>query len=157
VAAEVGCVFTKVLIPWIEREVGPAAVAAILAAAGRSREYMMAEYNAIPLDLADDLVRLAMRLMKEPDEERWARRFAEFLMEWKSSRDERSWAGAYTKSFGSPRAIYAGHGVHGFVSFMHWESTWDGPGPPSVCDRLPVSALPAGPARTRGSATSAIP
>ena len=119
--AEVNCVFTKVLIPWLEREVGPDAVGEILAATGRSREFLMAEYNAIPLDVADGLVRLAMRLMHEPDEERWARRFAEFLMEWKPAREERSWAGAYTKSFGSPRAIYAGHTAAGFVSFLRWE------------------------------------
>jgi signal transduction histidine kinase len=122
VAAEVNCVFTKVLIPWIEREVGPDAVAAILQAAGRSREYLMAEYNVIPLHVADDLVRLAMRLMNEPDEERWARRFATFLMEWKPSRAERAWGGAYTKSFGSPRAIYAGHRPAAFVSFARLEA-----------------------------------
>jgi signal transduction histidine kinase len=121
VAVEVNCVFTKVLIPWVEREVGPDAVAAILTAAGRSREYLMAEYNAIPLDLADALVRLAMRLMNEPDEDRWARRFAEFLMEWKPSRAERAWGGAYTKSFGSPRAIYSGHSPAAFVSFARLE------------------------------------
>jgi signal transduction histidine kinase len=121
VVAEVNCVFTKVLIPWVEREVGPDAAGQILAAAGRSREFLMAEYNAISLDLADGLVRLAMRLMNEPDEERWARRFAEFLMEWKPSRVERSWAGAYTKSFGSPRAIYARHDVNAFVPFFRYE------------------------------------
>jgi signal transduction histidine kinase len=121
VAVEVNCVFTKVLIPWVEREVGPAAAGQILAAAGRSREYLMAEYNAISLDLADDLVRLAMRLMNERDEERWARRFAEFLMEWKPSRAERAWGGAYTKSFGSPRAIYAQHSPAAFVSFARLE------------------------------------
>jgi signal transduction histidine kinase len=121
VAAEVNCVFTKVLIPWVEREVGPAGGAAIVTAAGRSREYLMAEYNAIPLDLADDLVHLAMRLMQEPDEERWARRFAEFLMEWKPSRTERSWAGAYTKSFGSPRALYSSHHPTAFVTFASLE------------------------------------
>jgi two-component system NtrC family sensor kinase len=122
VAAEVNCVFTKVLIPWLEREVGPDAVAALLKAAGHSREYLMAEYNAIPLELADELVRLAMRLMNEPDEERWARRFATFLMEWKPSRAERAWGGAYTKSFGSPRAIYAGHQPAAFVSFARLEA-----------------------------------
>jgi signal transduction histidine kinase len=115
---DVNCVFTKVLIPWVEREVGSDGVAAILNAAGRSREYLMAEYNDLPFDLADRLARLAMRLMGEPDEERWARRFAEFLMEWKPSREERSWAGAYTKSFGSPRAIYAMHDVAGFLGIM---------------------------------------
>jgi signal transduction histidine kinase len=118
---QVNCVFTKVLIPWVEREVGPEAAVAILKAAGRSREYLMAEYNDLPLDLADRLVRLAMRLMNEPDEERWARRFATFFMEWKPSRTERSWAGAYTKSFGSPRAIYSRHDLARFVSFLPCE------------------------------------
>jgi signal transduction histidine kinase len=120
-AAEVGCVFTKILIPWIEREVGPAGVAAILSTTGHSREYLIAEYNAIPVTLADDLVRLSMRLMHEPDEERWARRFGEFSMEWKPSRVERSWGGAYTKSFGSPRALYSRYDLVGFGEFAQSE------------------------------------
>src|SRR5262245_51826344 len=67
----------------------------------------MAEYNFIPLPLADQLIRLSMRLMVEPDEDRWARRFADDFMDWKPSREERGWAGAYTLSLGSPRAVYA--------------------------------------------------
>src|SRR5262245_66553397 len=67
----------------------------------------MAEYNFIPLPLADQLIRLSMRLMVEPDEDRWARRFADDFMDWKPSREERGWAGAYTMSLGSPRAVYA--------------------------------------------------
>src|SRR5262245_20297245 len=106
-AGEVGCIFTKALIPWVEREVGPEGVSAILKAARRSREYLIAEYNTIPLKLADELARLAMELMGEIDEDRWARRYAEDFMDWKPSRDERGWAGAYTMSLGSPRALYA--------------------------------------------------
>jgi signal transduction histidine kinase len=104
--AQLSCVFTKVLIPWVEREVGPAGVNAILEAAGRSREYLIAEYNRMPLELADRLVHLCMAMKAEHDEERWAERFAEFAMDWKPSREERAWGGAYTMSQGSPRAIY---------------------------------------------------
>jgi signal transduction histidine kinase len=106
VTSDVGCIFTKGLIPWVEREVGPDGVAAIVALSGRSREYLTAEYNTIPFSVADELVRLCMRLMNEPDEERWARRFAEDFMDWKPTRKERAWGGAYTMSLGSPRAIY---------------------------------------------------
>jgi signal transduction histidine kinase len=102
----VGCIFTKALIPFVEREVGPEGVAAILRVAGRPREWLIAEYNSIRLDVADDLVRLSMRLMGETDEERWARRYADDFMDWKPSRDERSWGGTYTMARGSPRAIY---------------------------------------------------
>jgi len=104
---EMNCIFTKGLIPFVEKEVGPEGVAAVLRAAGRPREYLIAEYNWIPFSVADDLVRLTQELMGEPDEERWARRFAEDFMDWKPSRDERGWAGAYTMSLGSPRAVYA--------------------------------------------------
>jgi two-component system NtrC family sensor kinase len=104
---EINCIITKGLIPFVEREVGPDGVAAILRLAGRPREYLMAEYNWIPFQVADDLVRLCQRMMDEPDEERWARRFGEDFMDWKPSREERGWAGAYTMSLGSPRAIYA--------------------------------------------------
>jgi two-component system NtrC family sensor kinase len=91
----------------VEREVGPAGVAALLRAAGRPREYLIAEYNSIPLAVADELARLSMRLMGEPDEDRWARRYAEDFMDWKPSREERSWGGAYTIGLGSPRAAFA--------------------------------------------------
>jgi len=102
----VGCIFTKALIPFVEREVGPEGVAAILRVAGRPREWLIAEYNSIPLALAGDLVRLSMRLMGETDEDRWARRYAEDFMDWKPSREERAWGGTYTMALGSPRAIY---------------------------------------------------
>ena len=68
------CIFTKVLIPFVEREVGPDGVTAILRTAGRSRDYLVADHNWLSLPLANELVRLAMELMGETDEERWARR-----------------------------------------------------------------------------------
>jgi two-component system NtrC family sensor kinase len=105
-AGDVNCIFTKALIPFLEREVGPEGVAALLRVAGRPRDYLTAEYNSIPLELADRLVRCAMALMGEPDEERWARRYGEDFMDWKPSREERAWAGAYTMSLGSPRAVF---------------------------------------------------
>lgn len=104
--SEVSCIFTKGLIPWVEREVGPEGVAAIVKTAGRSREYLIAEYNRIPLELADRLARQCMAMMNEPDEERWAERYSEAFMDWKPSRDERAWVGSYTMSLGSPRAVY---------------------------------------------------
>jgi len=108
---EINCIFTKGLIPFVERVVGPEGVAALLRTAGRPREYLIAEYNWMPFSVADDLVRLSQELMGEPDEDRWARRFAEDFMDWKPSHDERSWAGAYTMSLGSPRAVYAKTGL----------------------------------------------
>jgi signal transduction histidine kinase len=103
----VSCILTKGLIPYVEREVGPPGVAALVRTAGRSREYLMAEYNWLPFERADRLIRLSMELMGETDEDRWARRFADDFMDWKPSRDERGWAGSYTMSLGSPRALYA--------------------------------------------------
>ena len=49
---EVNCIVTKILIPYLERNVGPEAVAEVCRAAGRSREYLMADHNWISLDLA---------------------------------------------------------------------------------------------------------
>jgi signal transduction histidine kinase len=104
--ATMSCGFTKGLIPYVEREVGPEGVAALLRAAGRPRDYLMSEYNHLPIAVASDLVRLCQELMGEPDEERWTRRFTDDFMDWKPSRDERNWGGAYSMSLGSPRAIY---------------------------------------------------
>jgi signal transduction histidine kinase len=104
--AEVGCIVTKALIPYVERQVGPEGVAALIMRAGRPREWLMAEYNRLPLSVADDLVRLAMALMGETDEERWARRCGEDWMDWKPSREERGWGGSYSMSLGSPQAVY---------------------------------------------------
>src|SRR5262245_17343469 len=106
-AGEIYCLLTKGLIPYVEHAVGAEGVAALLRVAGRSREYLMAEYNSIPLPLADQFIRMVMELMGEPDEDSWARRFADDFMDWKPSREERSWMGAYTMSLGSPRALYA--------------------------------------------------
>lgn len=105
--AEVNCLITKVLVPFIEREVGPEGLAAILRAAGRPREWLMADHNWIPLSLADDLMHLGMALMHEPDERRWSRRYAEYLMDWKPSREERSYLGTWSMGIGDPRTLYA--------------------------------------------------
>jgi two-component system NtrC family sensor kinase len=67
----------------------------------------MAEFNWIPFPVADTMVRVCQEMMREPEEERWARRFTDDFMDWKPSREERGWQGAYTMSLGSPRAVYA--------------------------------------------------
>jgi signal transduction histidine kinase len=103
---ELKCIFTKGLIPFVEKEVGPEGVAAILRATGRSREWLVADHNWIPLSLADALVRLCMEMMGEADEDRWARRYGESFMDWKPSREERSYLGTYTMGIGHPRALY---------------------------------------------------
>lgn len=105
-AGEINCIFTKVLLPFVEKEVGPEGAAAIVRAAGHSREWLIADHNWLPLPLADRLAHLAMELMGETDERRWGRRFAECAMEWKPTHDERSYLGAYTMALGSPRAIF---------------------------------------------------
>jgi signal transduction histidine kinase len=104
--ARVNCIFTKVLIPFVEREVGPEGVAAILRTAGRSRDYLVADHNWLPLPLAEELVRLAMGLMGEPDEERWTRRYAEYLMEWRPSRADRHYIGTYSMALAEPRRYF---------------------------------------------------
>ncbi len=103
---EVNCLHTKVLIPFVEKEVGPEGVAALLRAAGRSREYLIADHNWISLALADQLVHLAMELMGEPGEERFARRMWEFGMDWRAAREERSYLGTYSMGIGDPRGIF---------------------------------------------------
>jgi signal transduction histidine kinase len=103
---EVNCIFTKALIPFVERTVGPAAAAAIVGEAGHPREWLVADHNWIPLALADRLVRLAMQLMGEDDEERWARRYGEYFMDWKPSREERSYLGTYSMGIGHPRRLF---------------------------------------------------
>jgi signal transduction histidine kinase len=104
---DINCIFTKVLIPFVERDVGEAGVKAILQAAGHSREYLIADHNWIPFPLADTLARLAMELMGETDEDQWGRRFGEYLMDWKPSHEERSYLGSYSMGLGSPRAIFS--------------------------------------------------
>ena len=105
---EVNCVFTKGLIPFVEKEVGPEAVATICRIAGRSRDYLMADHNWIPLAVAGEMVKACQALMHEPDEERWARRYGESFMDWKP-REERSYLGTYSMGIGSPaRRVRAG-------------------------------------------------
>jgi signal transduction histidine kinase len=103
---DMNCIFTKVLIPFVETEVGDTGVAAILREAGHTREYLIADHNWVPLALADRLVHLAMEMTGETDEDRWARRFGNFGMDWKPTHEERSYMGAYTMGMGSPQAIY---------------------------------------------------
>ena len=105
-AGEVNCILTKVLIPFVEREVGARGAAAICQAAGRSREWLMADHNWISLALANELMALGRELMGEPDEERWVRRFWDYGMDWKP-REERSYLGTYTMGIGDPRTVYA--------------------------------------------------
>ena len=102
---EVNCIFTKVLIPFLEREVGAGAVAEVCRAAGRSREYLMADHNWLPLELATRIIDLAHGLSGQPDKERWLRRVWEFGMDWKP-REERSYLGTYTMGIGDPRGDY---------------------------------------------------
>ena len=102
---EINCVFTKGLIPFVEKEVGPEGVAAICRVAGRSRDYLMADHNWIPVGVADEMVRVCQQLMNEPDEERWARRYGEYFMDWKP-REERSYLGTYSMGIGHPRGAY---------------------------------------------------
>jgi len=102
---EVNCIFTKGLIPFVEKEVGPEGVAAICRIAGRSRDYLMADHNWLPLAVASEMVKACQQLMHEPDEERWARRYGESFMDWKP-REERSYLGTYSMGIGNPRAAY---------------------------------------------------
>jgi len=102
---EVNCIYTKVLIPYLERNAGPHAAEAVCRAAGRSRDWLMADHNWISLDLANELMRLGRELMGEPDEERWARAFWEFGMDWKP-REERSYVGTWSMCIGDPRMAY---------------------------------------------------
>jgi signal transduction histidine kinase len=106
VPARINCIFTKVLIPFVEREVGPEGVAAILRTTGRSRDYLVADHNWLSLPVANELVRLAMELMGEVDEDRWARRYSEYLMEWRPSRADRHYMGTYSMALGEPQRYF---------------------------------------------------
>ncbi len=103
---EINCLFTKGLIPFLEKEVGREGAAALCRAAGRSREYLMADHNWLPLSLADELVGVSMELMGETEVERWARRFGEDMMDWKPSREYRHYLGTYSMGIGNPRELY---------------------------------------------------
>jgi signal transduction histidine kinase len=105
VPGEVNCIFTKGLIPFVEKTVGPEGVAVICRVAGRSRDYLMADHNWISLAVADEMVKVCQQLASEPDERRWARRYGESFMDWKP-REERSYLGTYSMGIGSPRAAY---------------------------------------------------
>src|SRR6185503_9825187 len=102
---EVNCIFTKGLIPFVEKEVGAEGAAAICRVAGRSRDYLRADHNWIPLSVANEIVRVAQGLLNEPDEERWARRFGESFMDWKP-REEWSYLRTYSIGIGHPHAAY---------------------------------------------------
>src|SRR6185295_5141333 len=91
---EINCIFTKGLIPFVEKESGVAGVAALCRAAGR------------PRSLANELVRVAMELTGETNVERWARRFADDFMDWKPSREYRHYLGTYSMGIGNPRELY---------------------------------------------------
>jgi signal transduction histidine kinase len=121
---EVNCLVTKVLVPFVEREVGPDGLAALLKTAGRSREWLMADHNWISLDLANELMRLGQALMGEPDEERWARAFWEFGMDWKP-REERSYLGTWSMGIGDPRTVYERAPIHYHQIHRHAALTVD--------------------------------
>jgi signal transduction histidine kinase len=104
---EINCLFSKGLIPFVEKECGPEGVATVCRAAGRPRDYLMADHNWLPLSVANEMVRVAMELMGETDVDRWARRFADDIMEWKPSREYRHYLGTYTMGIGNPRDLYA--------------------------------------------------
>jgi signal transduction histidine kinase len=105
VPGEINCVYIKVLIPFVEREVGPEAGATVCRAAGRSRDYLMADHNWIPVDLSNRLMRLGQELMGDPDDAHWLRRYTEFAMDWKP-REERSYLGTWSMGMGDPRPIF---------------------------------------------------
>jgi signal transduction histidine kinase len=107
---EVNCLFSKGLIPFVEKECGPEGVAALCRAAGRRRDYLMADHNWLRLSVANEMVRVAMELMGETDVDRWARRFADDIMEWKPSREYRHYTGTYTMGIGNPRDLYERYG-----------------------------------------------
>src|SRR5262249_7856985 len=102
---EANCIFTKRLIPFVEKEVGAEDLAAICHITGRSRAYLRSDQNWLPLGVAGEMVKACQQLMHEPNEERWARRYGESFMDWKP-REERSYLGTYSMGIGNPRAAY---------------------------------------------------
>ncbi len=107
--SDINCIFTKGLIPFVEKEAGPNGVAALCRTAGRSREYLMADHNWLPLPVANEMVRVAMELAGDTDPERWARRFGDDFMDWKPSREYRHYLGTYSMGMGDPRELFARH------------------------------------------------
>jgi len=107
VPGEINCLFTKGLIPFVEKEAGPEAVARLCRVAGRERDYLMADHNWLPLPVANELVRVAMSLTGDVDEEAWVARAAADMMAWKPSREYRHYLGTYTMGMGTPRDVYA--------------------------------------------------
>jgi two-component system, NtrC family, sensor kinase len=103
---EVNCLFTKALIPFVEKEAGAAGVATLCRAAGRPRDYLMADHNWLPLDVANDVVRLCMELTGDIDVDAWARRWTDDMMDWKPSREYRHYLGTYSMGVGSPRELF---------------------------------------------------
>src|SRR5262245_61910772 len=108
---EVNCLFTKGLIPFVEKEVGGAGVAAPCRAAGRPRDYLMADHNWLSLPVANEVVRVAMELTGDTDVDGWARRLTDDMMDWKPSREYRHFLGTYSMGVGSPRELYERVGV----------------------------------------------
>ncbi len=104
---EINCLFTKGLIPFVEKEAGTEAVAAVCRAAGRPRDYLMADHNWLSLAVADEVVRVAMALTGDTDVDRWARRMTDDMMDWKPSREYRHYLGTYSMGVGHPRDLYA--------------------------------------------------
>jgi len=107
VPGDINCLFSKGLIPFVEKEAGPEGVAAVCRAAGRSRDYLMADHNWLSLSHANEMVRVAMELTGDTDEERWARRFTDDMMDWKPSREYRHYLGTYSMGMGDPRELFA--------------------------------------------------
>jgi signal transduction histidine kinase len=105
--SDVNCIFTKILLPFVQREAGPEAVATLCRAAGRSRDYLMADHNWLPLAQVNALMDLGHELTARAgeDDEAWLRRLWDFSMDWKP-REERSYLGTYSMGIGDPRGIY---------------------------------------------------
>jgi signal transduction histidine kinase len=81
-------------------------VAALLRVSGKPRDWLIADHNWVALSSADELVRLAAKLMGATDFEAWVRRWFEYHMDWKPSHDERSYLGTYTMGLGNPRSLF---------------------------------------------------
>ncbi len=104
---EINCLFTKGLIPFVEKEAGPEAVARLCRVVGRERDYLMADHNWLPLPVASEMVRVAMSLTGDVDEDAWVERATADMMAWKPSREYRHYLGTYTMGMGTPRDVYA--------------------------------------------------